>query len=76
LSKNLNVRTFEFSPYVRGEVFYDCAVAKWNRITYSGGVAVPFWRRLEIEPSFERQNISGSATNHVNGAGLTLSLYF
>jgi hypothetical protein len=39
-------------------------------------VVVPIAKRVEIAPSFERQNISGSRTNHVNGAGLTLSLYF
>ena len=76
VEKNFEIRSLAFSPYVRSEVFYDSAVSRWNRLSYSGGVVVPICKRAEIMPSFERQNISGSTTNHVNGAGLTLSLYF
>lgn len=76
VEKNFKIRSFAFSPYVRSEVFYDSAVSRWNRISYAGGVIIPIAKRAEIAPSFERQNISGSRTNHVNGAGLTLSLYF
>jgi len=76
VEKNFKIRSLAFSPYVRSEVFYDSAVSRWNRLSYSGGVVVPICKRVEIAPSFERQNISGSTTNHVNGAGLTLSLYF
>ena len=74
--KNFKIRSLAFSPYVRGEIFYDSAVSRWNRLSYAGGVVVPIYKRAEIAPSFERQNISGSRTNHVNGAGLTLTLYF
>ncbi len=74
--KNCKIGSFMFSPYLRSEIFYDSAVSRWNRFSYTGGMVVPIYKRVEIAPSFERQNISGSATNHVNGAGLTLSLYF
>jgi len=74
--KNFKIRSLAFSPYVRGEIFYDSAVSRWNRLSYASGVVVPICKRAEITPSFERQNISGSKINHVNGAGLTLSLYF
>jgi hypothetical protein len=76
VEKNFKIRSFGFTPYVRSEIFYDSAVSGWNRLSYTGGVTVPVCKRAEIAPSFERQNISGSRTNHVNGAGLTLSLYF
>ena len=76
MEKSCTIRSLKFNPYVRGEIFYDSAVSRWNRISYNGGVVVPIFKRAEIVPSFERQNISGSKTNHVNGAGLTLSLYF
>jgi hypothetical protein len=74
--RNFKIGRFLFTPYVRSEIFYDSAVSRWNRLSYAGGVVVPILKRAEITPSFERQNISGSTTNHVNGAGLTLSLYF
>jgi hypothetical protein len=76
VEKSVAIRSFSFTPYVRSEIFYDSTVSSWNRLTYSGGVVFPIKNRAEIEPSFERQNISGSSVNHVNGAGLTLSLYF
>jgi hypothetical protein len=76
VEKNLKIRSFGFTPYVRSEIFYDSAVSRWNRLSYAGGVVFPIFKRAEIAPSFERQNISGATTNHVNGAGLTLSLYF
>lgn len=76
VEKNFKIRSFLFTPYARSEIFYDSAVSRWNRLTYSGGVVVPIFKRAEIVPSFERQNISGSTPNHVNGAGLTLKLYF
>jgi hypothetical protein len=76
VEKNFKIRSFGFTPYVRSEIFYDSTVSRWNRLSYTGGVVVPIRKRAEIAPSFERQNISGSRTNHVNGAGLTLSLYF
>ena len=76
VERNFKIRSFGFTPYVRSEIFYDSAVSRWNRLSYAAGVVVPIAKRVEIAPSFERQNISGSRTNHVNGAGLTLSLYF
>jgi Protein of unknown function (DUF2490) len=77
VEKDFKLRSFVFGPYARSEIFYDSAVSRWNRLTYAAGVVIPISKkRAEITPSFERQNISGSTTNHVNGAGLTLSLYF
>ena len=76
VEKNCKIRSLVLSPYVRSEILYDGAVSRWNRLSYSAGVVVPIFKRAEIAPSFERQNISGSTTNHVNGAGLTISLYF
>lgn len=70
------VHSLLLNPYVRSEIFYDNAVGRWNRISYSARVVMPLYRRMEMEPSFERQNVSGSTTNHVNGVGVTLSLYF
>ncbi|HUJ93801.1 MAG TPA: hypothetical protein VLW84_00940 [Terriglobales bacterium] len=76
VERNFKIGRFLFTPYVRSEIFYDSAASRWNRLSYAGGVVVPIFERAEITPSFERQNISGSTPNHVNGAGLTLSLYF
>ncbi|HXY52681.1 MAG TPA: DUF2490 domain-containing protein [Terriglobales bacterium] len=76
VDKEFKVRTVVFDPYMRGEAYYDFTASSWTRFSLTGGVVVPICQRVEIEPSFERQNILGSTTNHVNGAGLTFSLYF
>jgi len=76
LDREFKVRSVVFDPYMRGEAYYDFTASSWTRFSLIGGVVVPICKRAEIEPSLERQNIPGSTTNHVNGAGLTLSLYF
>jgi hypothetical protein len=75
VEKAFQIHSFVFSPYARGEVFYDNAAGRWNRTSYSAGVVLSLHKRVGLEPSFERQNITGSRIDHVNAVGLTLSLY-
>jgi len=75
VEREFKIRGVVLNPYARGEAYYDITAAKWTRIAWIGGVVMPIGKRTEIEPSFERQNVTAS-TNHVNGVGLTVSLYF
>ena len=70
LERDFKVRSFSFTPYATGELFYDTRYRIWNRNVYSFGTEVPIHRRAIIEFYYLRQNTSRSSTPHVNAFGL------
>ena len=76
LERTVRIKSFSFTPYVRGEVYYDSRYEIWAKNYYSFGAVFPIRKRLEVEPNFEHDNISRSSPAHVNAVGVTLSLYF
>jgi hypothetical protein len=77
IERTFSILSYHFSPYVRGEVYYDSKYEKWSRTTEAFGVAFPIRRHTEIEPYYEHQNDTGKSPNRqVNALGLVLNLYF
>ena len=77
IERTFNARSFEFSPYVRAEVYYDHKVTKWSRTTFSGGVTIPLGKHYEIEAYYEHQNDTSKSPNRqVNALGSALNLHF
>jgi Protein of unknown function (DUF2490) len=77
LERNFAIRKYEFTPYVRGEFYYDSRYDKISKNAFTIGSVFPITKRTEFEIYFEDQRDSGSVPNfHVRGAGLVLSLYF
>lgn len=76
VQKSFSVRSFSFSPYARGEVFYDSRQSGWTKNTYSFGSIFPVRKRFELEGFYERENTTGGSPPHVNAIGATLYMYF
>jgi hypothetical protein len=75
LERSFSIRSLSFSPYARGEIYYDGRSGTWNKNTYSLGATFPIRKRFELEGYYERENTTGGIPPHVNGIGTTLSIY-
>lgn len=77
VERTVSILSYHFSPYVRGEVYFDSNYKKWSRTAEILGAAFPIHRHTEIETYFEHQNDTSKSPNRqVNALGLTLNLYF
>jgi Protein of unknown function (DUF2490) len=77
VEKTVSILDYHFSPYVRGEVYFDSNYEKWSRTSESLGAAFPIRQHTEIEIYYEHQNDSGKSPNRqVNALGVALNLYF
>ena len=77
LERNFSIRKYEFSPYVRGELFYDSRTGKISKNVYSVGSVFPMTKRTEFDMYYEDQRDSSSSPNaHARGVGLKLNLFF
>jgi Protein of unknown function (DUF2490) len=76
IQRSFSIKSFTFSPYIRGEIYYDSKKGTWNEVTYSVGSTFPIHKRFELEGYYERQNTTGGSPPHVNEIGTTLYMYF
>lgn len=77
LERNFSIRKYEFSPYVRAELFYDSRTDKIAKNVYTFGSAFPMTKRSEFDMYYEDQRDSSSEPNsHARGVGLKLNLFF
>jgi hypothetical protein len=77
LERNFSIHKYEFTPYVRGEFFYDSRYGKIDKNIFTVGSVFPLTKRTEFEVYYEDQRDSASTPNyHTRGIGLVLSLYF
>lgn len=77
LERTLSIRAYHFTPYLRGEVYYDSNSARWSRTALDAGGRFPIRKHTEIEPYFEHQNDTSQIPNRqVTALGLSLNLYF
>jgi len=77
LERNFEIRNYTFTPYVRGEFFYDITEGKIDKNAFTIGSTFPLSKRTEVEVYYEDQRDSSSQPNtHTRGAGVVLGLYF
>ena len=77
VERTVSIRSYHFTPYVRGEVYFDSNYRKWSRTSETLGAAFPIRKHTEIEPYYEHQNDTSKSPNHqINALGLSLNLYF
>jgi hypothetical protein len=77
VERTVSILSYHFSPYVRGEVYYDSNYEKWSRTSETLGAAFPIRQHTEIEIYYEHQNDTGKSPNRqVNALGVALNLYF
>jgi hypothetical protein len=76
IERSFLIKSFSFSPYARGEIFYDSRSGTWSKNTYSFGAVFPIRKRLDLEAYYERDNTTGGSPPHENVIGTTLSIYF
>jgi hypothetical protein len=77
VERTVSILSYHFSPYVRGEVYFDSNYEKWSRTSESLGAAFPIRQHTEIEIYYEHQNDTGKPPNRqVNALGVALNLYF
>jgi len=76
LERSFKIKSFSFTPYARGEIYYVSTSGTWSKNTYSFGATFPIRKRLELESYYERENTTRGDPPHVNGFGTTLSIYF
>lgn len=77
LQRNFTMHNYLFTPYVRGELFYDSRYDKIAKNAFTVGSIFPLTKRTEFQLYYEDQRDSGtSPVYHVRGAGLILGLFF
>ena len=77
LERSISVKSYSFSPYLRGEGFYDSNYNKWSATASSAGGIFPIGKHAELEPYFQHQNQTVYTPNRqIETFGLKLSLYF
>jgi hypothetical protein len=76
LERSFRIGRLDFTPYLRGEIYYLSRDGAWSKNSYSLGAEIPLGRRMQAEAYFERDNQSHTSPQHVNGVGLKFSLYF
>lgn len=76
LERSFGIKSFSFTPYARGEIYFDSNTGTLSKNTYSFGAYFPIRKRFELEGYFERENTTGGSPPYVNGIGTTLSIYF
>jgi hypothetical protein len=77
VERTVSIRSYHFTPYMRGEVYFDSNYGKWSRTSEDLGAAFPIRKHTEIEPYFEHQNDTSKSPNRqINAFGLSLNLYF
>lgn len=75
LNRSFSIWNLSFSPYARGEIYYNSVSGTWYKNTYSFGATFPIRKRFELEGYYERENTTGGSPPHINGIGATLSIY-
>jgi hypothetical protein len=77
VEKDFSIRRFRFTPYARGEIYYDSRYDKVSRTALIGGSTFPISRHFELEGYLEHQNDTGGSSNRtVNAVGIVVNLYF
>jgi Protein of unknown function (DUF2490) len=77
LERNFSIRKYKFTPYVRGEFFYDSRFDKIAKNAFTVGSVFPLSERTEFEAYFQDQRDSATVPNyHTRGVGVVLGLYF
>ena len=75
--RNFSIQNYEFTSYLRGELFYDSRSDKIAKNAFTIGSVFPLSKRSELELYYEDQRDSSSTPNfHTRGPGVVLSLYF
>jgi len=77
LERNFAIRGYTFTPYIRGELYYDSRYNKIAKNTFTIGSVFPMTKHTEAELYYEDQRDSSSTPNyHVRGPGVVLNLFF
>jgi Protein of unknown function (DUF2490) len=77
VERTVSILSYHFTPYARGEVYFDSKYRKWSRVSETFGAAFPVRKHTEIEPYYEHQNDTSKPPNRqINAFGLSLNLYF
>ncbi len=77
LERPVTLVSYEFTPYIRAEGYYDNRYNKWSAASVCVGLILPFQKHFELEPNFQHMNDTGGKANQlVESFGLTLSVYF
>lgn len=77
IERTFAIRTYDITPYVRAEFYYDRVYKKWSRTALTAGCVFPIRKRSEIEAYYEHQNRTEKSPNRqLNAIGIQLNLYF
>ena len=77
MEKTVSIWSYHWTPYVRGEAYFDSEYEKWSRTSEDLGAAFPICKHTEIEFYYEHQNDTGKSPNRqINALGISLNLYF
>src|SRR5262249_51794306 len=77
VERQFAIRSYQITPYVSDEPFYESQYAKWSTNAFYAGCLFPVTKHGELNPYYEHQNNTGKAPNQqLNQVGLMLNLYF
>lgn len=71
------LHSYAFTPYLRGEAYYDSRYSKWSATLVTAGASFPIKKHTELEPYYQHSNQTGCTPNQqLENIGLKLNLYF
>jgi hypothetical protein len=76
ISDPLQTRSFRFTTYASGELYYDRNHHSWNQSQYGFGAQFPYRTFLMVDTYLLHQNCTSCAKNPVNMLGITFNFYF
>ena len=77
LQRTVTIHSYHPSLNASVETFYNSRYGKWSTTAIYAGAILPIGQRVELNPYYEHQNITGNAPNQqINSLGLILNLFF
>lgn len=77
IERPLTIRSYQFTPYVRGELYFNSKYRKWDRTSETMGIVFPIRKHAEFEIYYEHQNDTSKPPNRqINAIGPVINLYF
>ena len=77
LQRTVTFRAYHPSLNASVEIFYNSRYGKWSTTAIYAGAILPIGQRIELNPYYEHQNITGTAPNQqIDSLGLILNLFF
>jgi hypothetical protein len=76
LSRTVEIRGFDLTPYAQVEVFYNCKQGDWTQYNYQFGAITRITSKVDLDTWYRRRNTIVEPIESVNAFGVKVLLFF